>query len=337
MQLTQVKYFLLACIAVLLTACDDSGLDNSGLDKKPGGTLYREATQQLYAQDAQFNFTAHITLNTEAENTTLNELQVKVSGAVNNISQRYELIPEIKAAVFNVKLPILIDRKNKEILLNTRQIVDAALILMPQTKDKLLLYKNRFIRLSPNNFKLNENNMTQAITVASEAVVIGSAVLHELFKSVPEASIQKLELDGKAKQIAAQAVLKVSLDQQQSKILQKHISTYIYHQIATNKELSEELKNELMQTLLTANNNSGYESSESVLYLNKQGQIMHERNVFNYAVNGDKISVRMIIDYSNYHHASFSINPRKNQIIEFTEENMRSLQAMSSHWFFDAR
>ena len=122
MQLTQVKYFLLACIAVLLTACDDSGLDNSGLDKKPGGTLYREATQQLYAQDAQFNFTAHITLNTEAENTTLNELQVKVSGAVNNISQRYELIPEIKAAVFNVKLPILIDRKNKEILLNTRQI-----------------------------------------------------------------------------------------------------------------------------------------------------------------------------------------------------------------------
>src|SRR5690606_10388010 len=156
------------------TACGDSGLGDSELDKKSAEALYREATQQLYAQDAQFNFTAHIALDTEAENPTFNQLNIKVSGAVNNISQRYELIPEIKAAVFTVKQPALIDRKSQDVLLNTSQLVDAALILMPQTKDKLLLYKNKFIRLRSINFKLNEKHVAHAITIASEAVVIDS-------------------------------------------------------------------------------------------------------------------------------------------------------------------
>lgn len=331
MLLTPVRYVLLAAITVLLTACGDSGLGDSELDKKSAEALYREATQQLYAQNAQFNFTAHIALDTEAENPTFSQLNIKVSGAVNNISQRYELIPEITAAVFTIKLPVLIDRKSQEVLLNTSQLIDAALILMPQTKDKLLLYKNKFIRLRSNNFKPNESHMAQAITIASEAAVIDSGTLHELFNSVPKASIQKLELDDKAGQIDAQAVLKITLDQQQSKRLQKHISTYIYHQVAANKELSEDCKKELIQTLLAADHNSDYQSSESVIYLNKQGQIMHERNVFNYDIAGEKISVRMIIDYSNYHNASFRIHPRKDQILEFTEENMRALQPMSSY------
>lgn len=170
--------------------------------------------------------------------------------------------------------------------------------------------------------------MAQALTIASEALKIGAGAMNEIIDSLPESSIQKLPLDDKAKALNAKVVLKATLNSQQIQALQKHMNTYIYDSIAANKQLPQEFKQNMSTTLLEADNDAGYQSSESVIYLNEKGQVLHENNVFNYEIEGDKVNISMIVDYSNYGKASFTVSPDKNQITDFTEENIRSLQSM---------
>lgn len=327
MSFTKVKYCVVASLAVLITACCDSSSD-SGFNTKSGKTLYQEATQQLYAGNAQFNFKANISADTDADSPLLKDLKIKLSGAINNVSQRYEVVPEVGAAMFNFKLPMLLDGKNKELLLNTTDFIDAALLFFPKAKNELHLYKNKFIRFSPDNFKIDEKDMAQALIIASEALKIGAGAMNEIIDSLPESSIQKLPLDDKAKALNAKVVLKATLNSQQIQALQKHMNTYIYDSIAANKQLPQEFKQNMSTTLLEADNDAGYQSSESVIYLNEKGQVLHENNVFNYEIEGDKVNISMIVDYSNYGKASFTVSPDKNQITDFTEENIRSLQSM---------
>ena len=324
MLLSKTKYFVVAGLAALLAACGG----DSELDKKSAKTLYQEATQQLYAKDAQFNFKADANIDIGIENPFLTDLKVKLTGAVDNSAQRYELVPEVEAAIFNFKLPILVDAKKKELLLNPTNIIDTALMFAPQANSELQQYKNKFVRFSTNNFEIDEEDMAKVITVVSEAVEMGYGAMNEFTKVLPESSINKMELNEKAKQLNAKAVLQVRLDEQQSKELQQHINTYLYEQVAANQKLPEEFKEGFLQGLLEADSDTGYESSESVLYLNDKGQIIHENDVYNYEIEGEKVSITMTIDYSNYGKASFTINPSENQIIDFTEEKMRSLQRM---------
>lgn len=324
MLLSKTKYLVVAGLAALLAACDG----DSELDKKSAKTLYQEATQQLYAKDAQFNFKADANIDIGIENPFLTDLKIKLTGAVDNNAQRYELVPEVETSIINFKLPVLVDAKKKELLLNPTNVIDAALMFAPQANSELQQYKNKFIRFSTSNFKIDEEDMAKVITVVSETVEIGYGAMNEFTKVLPESSINKMELNEKAKQLNAKAVLQVRLDEQQSKELQQHINTYLYEQVAANQKLPEEFKEGFLQGLLEADSDTGYESSESVLYLNDKGQIIHENDVYNYEIEGEKVSISMTIDYSNYGKASFTINPSENQIIDFTEEKMRSLQRM---------
>lgn len=323
MLLSKTKYLAAVGLTALLAACG-----GSELDKKSAKTLYQEATQQLYAKDAQFNFKADAIVDIGVENPFLTDLKVKLSGAVNNSAQRYELIPEVEAAIFNFKLPILVDAKKKELLLNPTNIIDTALMFAPQANSELQQYKNKFVRFSTKNFEIDEEDMAKAMTVVTETVEMVYGAMNEFAKVIPESAITKMDLNEKAKQLDAKAVLKIRLDQEQSKELQQHINTYMYEQVAANEKLPAEFKEGFMQGLLEANSDTGYESSESVLYLNDKGQIIHESDVFNYEVEGEQISITMTVDYSNYGKASFTINPSDKQILDFTEENMRSLQRM---------
>lgn len=145
MSFTKVKYCVVASLAVLITACCDSSSD-SGFNTKSGKTLYQEATQQLYAGNAQFNFKANISADTDADSPLLKDLKIKLSGAINNVSQRYEVVPEVGAAMFNFKLPMLLDGKNKELLLNTTDFIDAALLFFPKQKMNYICTKiNLFV------------------------------------------------------------------------------------------------------------------------------------------------------------------------------------------------
>lgn len=324
MLLSKTKYLVITSLAALLAACGG----DSELDKKSVKTLYQEATQQLYAKDAQFNFKADANIDIGIENPFLTDLKIKLTGAVDNNAQRYELVPEVETSIINFKLPVLVDAKKKELLLNPTNIIDTALMFAPQANSELQQYKNKFIRFSTSNFKIDEEDMAKVITVVSETVEIGYGAMNEFTKVLPESSINKMELNEKAKQLNAKAVLQVRLDEQQSKELQQHINTYLYEQVAANQKLPEEFKEGFLQGLLEADSDTGYESSESVLYLNDKGQIIHENDVYNYEIEGEKVSISMTIDYSNYGKASFTINPSENQIIDFTEEKMRSLQRM---------
>lgn len=317
------KYLAVTSLAVLLAACGDSSLD-----KKTGKVLHKEAAQHLYEKDAQFNFNADFLIDVETDNPMLADLKIKLSGAVNNNAQRYELLPEVQAAIFNFKLPILIDGKKNEALFDTSSIVETALLFAPQAKSELLQYKNKFVRFSPENFTIDENEMAEAVAIASETLSIAHGALNEFYQALPESSIEKLALDDKAKQIDAKVLLNIQLDQQQSKALQKHINSYLHNTVTANEKLPTDFKQSFLSALSENQADTGYESSQVMLYLNSKGQIIHEVSAFNYDTEGEKVSISASIDYSNYGQAKFTIQPQQEQIINFTEENMRALQGM---------
>lgn len=323
MSFVRVKHILMVGLFGLLTACG-----GSDLDEKSAKTLYQEATQHLYAKDAQFNFKADAAVDVGIENPFLTEMKIKLEGAVDSASKRYELVPEVETPILSFKLPMLVDVKQQEFLVNPSNVIDAALMFAPQANTQLQQFRNKFVRFSPDNFEIDKSDLAEAVSVITEVAALGYLAMDEYTKVVPESSIEKLDLDATAKKHDAKAVLKVKLDKQQSKELQEHINTYLYEKVAENQKLPEEFKQAFMEGLLEASNDSGFESSQSVMYLNDKGQVTHEVSTMNYEVEGDQLSVEMKIDYSNYGNARFSIKPSKSEIVEFTEENVRMLQNM---------
>lgn len=322
MLLSKTKYLLVGGLAVLLAACG-----GSELDKKSAQDLYQQAVQHLYAKDAQYNFKADMKVKINIENPFFSDAKIKLSGAVNNSVQRYELVPELETEIFNFKLPALIDVEKQELLLDPSNVLEVLSLFALEKNTELQQYKNKFVRFSIDNFEVDESDMTEALTVFSEVVDIGYGALSELTQSVPESSIQKADLDDKAKDLGAKVVLHVKLDQQQSKELQQHMHTYMYDKIKVSSKLPEDFKEGAMEALLNTDGDTGYESSESVIYLNEKGQIIHQSDVLTFEVEGDQINIVTAVNYSNYGNAIFSINPSKDQILDFTEKDRSMLQA----------
>lgn len=321
MSFTKVKYSALVGLTVLLTACGDSESET-----KSAKTLLQETSEYMYSDTAQFNFNANVLVDSETENPILSDLKITIAGAANNSAQRYEITPKVEAAVFNFTLPILLDFKKKKALIDPNKVLETIAMFAPQAQAELNQYKNKFIRFSPDNFKIDENEMTEAMTFASEAIEIGSGAMTEYMQNIPESSVTKLALNEKAKQLGAKTVLNVKLDSQQIKVLQEQLNTYLRDKVTANDKLPEEFKEAFLQGLTEAVNDSGSESAESVLYLNNKGQLVQQNDVLKYVIEGEKINVNVTIDYSNYGKANFTINPSKDQIVDFSEETMRSMQ-----------
>lgn len=321
MLLVKSKTLLVGSLAVLLTACG-----GSELDKKSAKELYQDAAQHLYAKDAQYNFKADLKLDIGIENPFASNAKVRLSGAVNNNVQRYEFLPEIEAGMFNLKLPMLLDVKQQELVLDPSYVIDTIGMFAPQANAEIKQYKNKFVRFSVKNFEVDEADMAETMLVMTEMLGIGYGALNEFSKALPESSIQKGDLDDKAKELGAKTVLHVKLDEQQSKDIQQHINTYFYDQVKASTKLPKDVKKGLMEGFLDSKDESGYGSSESVIYLNEKGQTIRQSDELNIDVEGDKINIAMTIDYSNYGKAAFTVSPSKNDIVDFTEKNMRSLQ-----------
>lgn len=317
------KTLLVTSLAALLSAC--GGDSESELEKKSPKTLYQEAMQHLYAKDAQFNLNASTAIDMGDDNPMLAGLKVNFTGAINNSQQRYELIPTVEAAIFNFKLPLLIDIKKQEVLVDPSNVIDTAAMFLPDAASEFQQYKNKFVRFSVDNFDVPEDDLKEATAAFAEIVEAGAGALNEFSQKIPESSIRKLDLDDKAKQLGAKAVLNVSLNAQQSKELQQHINTYISNKISSSTTFPEEGKEEIIRSLAEASEETGYESSDSVLYLNDKGQIIHESDVFNYEIDGEKMTLAVSVDYSNYGKAVFTINPAKDQIIDFSEDDVADI------------
>lgn len=317
----RAKSLVAASLAVILSACSDSSLEN-----KTGKALYQEAAQQLYADKTQYNFKADFLINADTSNPMLNDLAIKLSGAADNSNRRYEFTPEVQAAIFTFKLPMLLDGKKNEALLDTSSVLDTALLFAPQAQQEIQQYKNKFIRFSPDNFSIEENELAEAMVIVSEVLNIAHGTLNEFYQAIPESSIEKRALDAKAKEIGAKVLLNIKLDQQQSKVLQQHINGYLQSVITANEKLPENFKEEFLSAFNESQNDNGYENSEVMMYLNEKGQVIHEINTMNYEVDGETISIRANIDYSNYGKANFTIQPKPEQIINFTAEHMQALQ-----------
>lgn len=317
------KNLLVAGLSTLLVACG-----GSELDKKPAKVLYQEAVQHLYGQDAQYNFKADALVDIGIDNPFVSGLKINLSGAISNPDLRYELLPEVEAGMFSFKLPMLLDAKNKEILVNPGSVVETAMMFAPQISDSLQEYRNKFVRFSVNNFAMNEDELNQMMSVITELAEAGANAMQEVSQLIPEESIKKLALNDKAKELGAKAVLNVELNEQQSRELQQHVNGYFRDRLAANTQLPEELKQAFMEGLNEVQEDGGYESSASTLYLNDKGLPIHERAVYNYGFDGESVSISVNIDYSSHGKASFTIKPSASQILDFTEEHLNALQSM---------
>lgn len=315
------KHLMIAGVSVLLTACGGSELDN-----KSAKTLYQEAVQHLYAKDSQYNFKGEALVDIGVENPFASGLMLKIAGAVDNKQLRYEVLPEIEAGMFNVKLPIKLDINKKELLVNPSSILDTVMMFAPQAAEEAHKYRNKFIRFSPDNFTISKEDMAEVSTVVSELTMIGTQALEQASKNIPEQSIRKLELDDKAKEIGAKVIVNVELDEAQSRALQQQVNQFFRDSVAANTKLPEDFKKAFLEGMDEAQDDAGYESSSSFLYINDKGQPIHERAVFNYGFDGDSVSVSLNMDYLSFGSAKFVINPAASDIVNFTEEDLRALQ-----------
>lgn len=323
MRLTKLKMLALAALGVFLSACGG----DSALDKKTAKELFQQASSQLYANDAQYNFSSTAKIYTTVENPFTDELKILISGAVDNKSGRYEVNPEIQAGVINVKFPLLVDINKKEIIVNPGNIVDTVGMFVPEAGRQLAAYKGKHVRFSLSNFDIDTADLEMAMQAFSEFVRIGVGAMGEFNKNIPEQSIKKLELDSKAKEINAKAKIRVDLDHAQSKELQRQVNAYFIAEVSKSDSLPQELKQNFVEAMMEVDSvDNGIENSSSIMYLNDKGQLIHGQDTYNFVVEHESASITMSTDYSNYAKPVFKVAPKSGDIIDFTQQDLEQMK-----------
>lgn len=324
MRLINFKTAAFVAMTTLLTAC---GGGDSGLDKKSAKELFQEASQHFYAPNAQYNFSSVAKIYTTVDNPFTDELKLKINGAIDNKAMRYEIRPEVEAGMINVKLPMLIDIKKQEVMIDPANVVDTIGMFTPDAARDLAKYKGKHVRFSLKNFDVNAKDLEAAMTIISETTKIAVGALNEFNAHIPESSIKKLDLDSKAKELNAKAKIRVDLDAEQSKELQRKVNAYFIAEVQRNEHFPADFKRDFNDAMLENDlMDSGIENTSSVMYLNDKGQVIHSQDTYNFSVENDSVSMTMTTDYSNYGKPEFKVAPKAADIVEFTQQDVAKIR-----------
>lgn len=323
MRISKLKATLMLTISALLVACG-GGED---LSKKSAKELYQSAFSQLYADNSQFNFSSKAKIFTNVENPFTDNLELVITGAVDNKTGRYEIIPQVDAGIIKVNLPILLDVKKKELIVNPGDIVDTVGMFAPEVGAKLAKYKGKHVRLQLANFDIDAGDLEKATLIFTETLSISKGALDEFNQNIAQESIKKLELDSKGKEIGAKVKLRIDLDAAQSKELQLKVNAYFVDQVNKNKNFPEEFKQGFTEAMAEIDvNDNGMENSSSVMYLNDKGQLIHSQDTYNFIVDEQSVSIQMNTDYSNHGKVNFTVAPKAGDIIDITKQDIEEMQ-----------
>lgn len=321
MRFVKLKMAALLAFGVLLTACG-----GSEPEEKSAKELYQHASKLLYADNARYNFSSDIKISTTVENPFTEGLKLTINGAIDNKELRYELRPEIEAAIISLKMPMLLDAKKKQLILDPSNIVDTIGMFVPDAAQQLAKYKGKHVRFSLSNFDVDTSEMEEVMVVFAELLRIGTGAINQFYTLVPDSSIQKLELDSKAKELKATAKIRVDLDSAQSRELQRQINAYFIAEVEKSEVLPAEFKEDFVEAMHDIDSyDNGVENSSSVMYINAKGQAVHSQETYNFNVDNDSLSMTMATDYSNYDKPEFKIAPKESDIMDITQQDLEQL------------
>ena len=322
MRFVKLKMAALLALGVLLTAC--GGAEQ---EEKSARELYQQASELLYADNARYNFSSDMKIGTTVANPFTEELRLTLNGAIDNKELRYELRPEVEAGVFSVKMPLLLDAGKKQLVLDPSNLVDTVGMFVPDAAQQLAKYRGKHVRFSLSNFDVDSGEMEEVMLVFAELLRIGTGALNQFYTLVPDSSIQKLELDSKAKELKATAKIRVDLDSAQSRELQRQINAYFIAEVEKSQVLPAECKVDFVEAMQDIDSyDNGVENSSSIMYINASGQLVHGQETYNFNVEDESATLIMTTDYSNYGKPEFKIAPKESDIIEITQQELEQFR-----------
>ncbi len=320
------KTLIASGLALLLTACGGSAPDD-----KPAKQLYEEASNHLYAPNTQYNFSADVRLDGAEFEPMIKNAKITVSGAVDNAKGRVELIPEVKAAMFQVRLPISLDFKKKQLLLDPSNLLEAAQMFLPDAS-ALDSYAGKYVRLQPGNFELDteqQQQLNKALAMLDEGFDLFMDVQKESIATMDEKHFEKLALDDYAKQNNASAVVRVQMSAEEQKAHETAMIKSIMNRIENNQKFAEyrdDIKTALEAVYEESLNGEGSGEVDTLLYLDKKGQIIHVVSDTVQMVEGSAVKINIKMDVNNYGKAKFELTPKESDIIDFNEQEAMRLQ-----------
>lgn len=323
MKISFAKTLFASSLVLLLTACGDSTFD-----KKTAKQLYQEGASQLYSAKAQYNFNADLKIAGEEINPMLANLKVRVNGAFDNAKGQLELVPEFKAAMIQGRLPLQLNLKSQQLLLDPTDLVAAIQMFVPAGTSVLNRYAGKYIRFQPKNFSLDteqKQQLNEVLGMVDTGISVLMDVQDESIASLPDKHFKKLELDDYAKNNQARAVIHFSMTAEESMQHSQKMAQAILKRIE-NEEKFAEFKDEFATTINTALSENLGESVDTTLYINEKGQITHMKGLGQVDVEGEKVKFQMLINLTNYGKATFSMQPDSSQIIDFNEDEIVRLQ-----------
>lgn len=320
-----LKFALPAALAMLLTACGQEA------EKKSAKTLYLEGYQQLTAPTAQYNFNADIKLDGSQFEAMLADVKLSLNGAVDMAGKKFEVTPEVKAAMFQIRLPISLDLKQEHIIIDPVDIISAMQMFQPDAAGVVERYKNKFIRLKKSNLELDEEQQQEldtALDAAGQIFEIAFDVAEKASQDLPESSFQLKELGESGKQSDVSTAISLVLSAEQRQEFERAILVQFRERLQAST-VADEIKQQILAGLEEAETmDRPEEAVDSVVYLNAKGQVVRVNDRYTYLIEGKQAFMDVNVAFSQYGQAKFSIAPVATDIIDIDEEEIATVQML---------
>lgn len=319
-----LKFALPAALALLLTACGQEA------EKKSAKTLYLEGYQQLTAPTAQYNFNADIKLDGGQFEPMLANIKLQLNGAVDMAGKQFEVTPEVKAAMFQIKLPMSIDLKQEHIVIDPADIISAMQMFQPDAASLVERYQNKFVRLKKSSLQLDEEQQQEletAFDAARQIFEIAFDVAEKASQELPESSFQLQDL-GETKQAEVKTAISLVLSPEQRKDFERAMLSQFRERLQQST-IADEIKAQIIAGLEEAETlDSPNEQVDSIVYLNDKGQVIRVNDRYTYVIEGKQAFMDVNVAFTQYGQAKFSIAPAVADIIDLDEEEIATVQML---------
>lgn len=322
----RLKYILPVALGLLLSACGQE------TEKKSAKALYLDGYKHLSSPTAQYNFNADIKLDSIQLESMLPDVKLTLKGAADIGRKKYELIPEVKAAMFQVTLPLSLDIKQQSLVIDPSDIIGVMQMFQPGAAGVVERYRNKFVRMQTASLKLEgeqKEQLDQAVSAIAELLDVALDITQETSRNLPESSFQLQPLDNANKQDGAVTAINLTLTAEQKEALGREMISLFKQRINEKDNLPDELRSAIMSGIEEAEAAEQiHESTDSIVYLNDKGQIIRINDRYTYNADGKQARADINLVLSNYGKAEFSITPNDDQIIELDEQEIATIQLL---------
>lgn len=338
------RLLIVFSLGLMLTACDkpaehteqSSSRDSSHKSNSQPVTskaAYLAGYDQLSHAKAQYNFTADLKL----EGVDVPELppgiKINLNGAVDMSQQRFELLPKIKAGVFQINLPIALDLTEQSLMFDPSDIIATMQMLAPAATPLIERYSGKFVRLKLANLELADDErlmLDQSITTTTQVLEAALSALNAAYKELPDSNFQQHPLDGISQSGKITRAVSLNMNNETLHNLQAHTQNLFINNIKANTQLDPAFKTEFLESIdeQLSMDDSPLGEIHSILYLDDNNQIVRINDRIDIQNDEENILLDINMDISNHGQAVFQLDSNHGEIIDLDSNELEILKAL---------